>query len=379
MEDRMAGVTRDRDRLADVLQTEREAWMAERQQLATDRAARPDSTTERAFSERLAELYDKLKRKDELLDELYEKLNEKEDMNAEALELLEVNQLEIGRLEAALAEAKARVEIGAGSGRGGLGGFAEDVQLDEAPEVTPPPPPPVPPLTASTTTIPTTTAPRHGDFVGQQHLSVIAELETKLALAEERAALTEEKLSRALESADDSRDGEASRTVHQGHVEKRGAYMHGVGACDQVHALEVTLKNLVGGFATRERKLTEDLERVRGELRGTQDVLGTLQETRLYAKETVKSMTEHLVNVMIELEVDPEEALLSSRLLSSRRGPIPAPASGSTLPSSSLGCEPASSACSDRQRQRPPPWRSLGSLEESGEELGEERQAPGPG
>lgn len=42
-------------------------------------------------------------------------------------------------------------------------------------------------------------------------------------------------------------------------------------------------------------------------------VINSLQETRYYAKETVKSMAEHLVNVMIELEVDPQKELLNGR------------------------------------------------------------------
>ena len=275
-------------------------------------------------------------------------------MNAEALDLLEVNQREIDRLESALAAAEVRIERGTGGGgleaTGGDGGGGEIEgarRLDEAPEVT------------------SSSSSGEGVPHGERHLSLVADLEAKLALAEERAALAEEKLSSALAQRSDA-------DVHvppRSHAKREGGYMHGVEADEQVRTLEVTLKNLAGGFATRERELADDLERVRRELRGTQHVLGTLQETRLYAKETVKSMTEHLVNVMIELEVDPEETLLG------RPNPGPGPTS-----SASPISEPPSPAPAHQAAPLPPPpppsmspsRRGLGSLDELGEGEGED-------
>jgi hypothetical protein len=154
-------------------------------------------------------------------------------------------------------------------------GSAEEALPDEAPELT-------------------SSSPQRAGPQGEGTPSLVAELEAKLANAEKRLASTEGKLSHAL--AEQRERGEVSesdggRDVVRSTRSTEGADMHGVGADEQVHTLKVTLKNLAGGFATRERVLTEELERTRSQLRGTQHVLGTLQETRLYAKETVKVPT----------------------------------------------------------------------------------------
>lgn len=73
LQDRMVEVAHERDQLSNVLQQEREAWRAEREELAADRAAETGGPT----SAELQQVWQRQRTSEEVVTQLYNKLKQK--------------------------------------------------------------------------------------------------------------------------------------------------------------------------------------------------------------------------------------------------------------------------------------------------------------